>query len=255
MVLPHGELGWLDAARVFRHPEVVEEQPRVPVQLTDFLRDVADALGLDQADGKPTEPRDVFRAVSGADAAAIFVVVPVENVVAAIFDRPVSAVDLEDAFGIGLLRWAAGDSVGDLVRAFAGLFVDGVAFDDKGLTEVRKVEIAIEFGGGPDLAGFDAAVIGRRVLDEGGLLAILEVQSDVAFEGGLVTLDGEVVMGGTLGHQVLGQLALGQQGVGADVLVFDVDGIEQRNGGSDFVGLFDGFGITVYRQGANFFWV
>jgi hypothetical protein len=35
----------------------------------------------------------------------------------------------------------------------------------------------------------------------------------------------------------------------------DVDGVEQRNGGGDFVGLFDGFGITVYRQGANFFWV
>jgi hypothetical protein len=62
-------------------------------------------------------------------------------------------------------------------------------------------------------------------------------------------------MGGTLDHQVLGQLTLGQQRVGADVLVFDVDGVEQRNSGSDLVGLFDGFGITVYRQGANFFWV
>jgi hypothetical protein len=55
---------------------------------------------------------------------------------------------------------------------------------------------------------------------------------------------------------IFGQpLTLGQQGVGADVLVFDVNGVEQRNSGSDFVGLLDGFGITVYRQGANFFWV
>jgi hypothetical protein len=62
-------------------------------------------------------------------------------------------------------------------------------------------------------------------------------------------------MGGALDHQVLGQLALGQQGVGGDLLVFDLDGVEQRDGGSDFVGLFDRFGIAVYRQGADFFWV
>jgi hypothetical protein len=62
-------------------------------------------------------------------------------------------------------------------------------------------------------------------------------------------------MGGAFDHQILGQFTLGQQGVGADVLVFEVDGIEQRNGGGDFVGLFDGFDITLYRQGANFFWV
>ena len=141
------------------------------------------------------------------------------------------------------------------MRAFAGLFVDGVAFDEEGLTEVREVEVVIEFGGGPDLACFDAAVIGRRMLDEVGLLAILEVQGDISLKGGLVAFDGEVVMGGPLDHQILGELALGQQGVGADVLVCDVDGVEQRNGGGDFVGLFDVFGITVYRQGANFFWV
>jgi hypothetical protein len=86
------------------------------------------------------------------------------------------------------------------------------------------------------------------------LLAILEVQRDVLFEGWLVGFDREVVIGAAL-DQVSGQLALGQQGVGGDLLVFDVDRVEQRNGGSDFVGLFDRFGIAVYRQGADFFWV
>jgi hypothetical protein len=60
---------------------------------------------------------------------------------------------------------------------------------------------------------------------------------------------------GAAPDQVSGQLALGQQRVGGDVLVFDVDRVEQRNSGSDFVGLFDRFGVTVYRQGADFFWV
>ena len=89
-------------------------------------------------------------------------------------------------------------------------------------------------------------------LDKVGLLAIFEVQGDVLFEGRLVSFDREVVMGTTL-DQVLGQPALGQQRVGGDLLVFEVDGVEQRNGGRDFVGLFDRFGIAVYRQGADFF--
>jgi len=51
-------------------------------------------------------------------------------------------------------------------------------------------------------------------------------------------------MGTTL-DQVSGELALGQQRVGGDVLVIDVDRVEQRNGGSDFVGLFERFGIAI----------
>ena len=31
---------------------------------------------------------------------------------------------------------------------------------------MREVEIVVEFGGGPDLTSFDAAVIGRVVFDE-----------------------------------------------------------------------------------------
>jgi hypothetical protein len=140
------------------------------------------------------------------------------------------------------------------VRTFAGFLIDGLAFDDEGLSDMREVEVAVEFGGCPDAAGFDAAVVGRGEFDEVGLLASLEVQGDVLFEGGLVGFNREEVMGATL-DQVSRQLALGQQRVGGDLFVFDVDGVEQRNGGSDLVGLFDRFGIAVYRQGADFFWV
>ena len=138
--------------------------------------------------------------------------------------------------------------------AFAGFLIDGLAFDDEGLTDMREVEVAVEFGGCPDLAGFDAAVVRRGELDEVGLLAIFEVQGDVLFEGRLISLNREVIIGAAP-DQVSGQRALGQQGVGGNLLVFEVDRVEQRNGGSDLVGLFDRFGIAVYRQGADFFWV
>jgi len=102
------------------------------------------------------------------------------------------------------------------VGAFAGFLIDGLAFDDEGLTDMREVEVAVEFGGCPDAPGFDPAVVRRGELDEVGLLAIFEVQGDVLFEGGLVGFDGEVVMGAAL-DQVSGQLALGQQRVGGDL--------------------------------------
>ncbi len=81
---------------------------------------------------------------------------------------------------------------------FAAFFVRASAFDDKSLLDVRKVEKLVEFGGGPDLALFDAAVVGRVAKDEIGLAAVFEVQTDVVEQSGLVVFDGEVVVGATL---------------------------------------------------------
>jgi hypothetical protein len=43
------------------------------------------------------------------------------------------------------------------------------------LSEVRKVQIAVEFGCGPDFADFDAAVIRRVALNKIGVLAVLKI--------------------------------------------------------------------------------
>jgi hypothetical protein len=61
-------------------------------------------------------------------------------------------------------------------------------------------------------------------------------------------------VGVSLQHQIVGERALGQQGIGGDVFVVDIDGVEQRDGGLDFIGLL-GLFIARYRQGADFFWV
>jgi hypothetical protein len=47
--------------------------------------------------------------------------------------------------------------------------------DDKSLSDVRKVQIAVEFGCGPDFSDFDAAVIRRVELDKIGILAVLKI--------------------------------------------------------------------------------
>jgi hypothetical protein len=41
-----------------------------------------------------------------------------------------------------------------------------------------KIEVAVERRGSPDLAGFAAPMVGRRVLDKGRLFSILEEQDD-----------------------------------------------------------------------------
>ena len=47
--------------------------------------------------------------------------------------------------------------------------------DDKSLSGMRKVQIAVEFGCSPDFADFDAAVIRRIAEDKVRLLAVLKI--------------------------------------------------------------------------------
>src|SRR6266545_564730 len=101
-------------ARVSGHAQVVEDQASVTVELAHFLSDAAHALGLDYANGEAAQAGDVLGAVAGADAAAVLVVVPIEDVVAAVFDGPVATVDFEQALGIGLCGGSTGDAVGHI---------------------------------------------------------------------------------------------------------------------------------------------
>ena len=63
------------------------------------------------------------------------------------------------------------------------------------------------------------------------------MEGDVLEQGGLVAFAGEVVMGLSVLNQVGGELALGQPRIGGDVLALDLDGIQQRGGHLNLVGL------------------
>jgi hypothetical protein len=52
----------------------------------------------------------------------------------------------------------------------------------------------------------------------------------------------------------MGDVALGQQGIGGNIFALDIDGIQQRDGGFDFVGALE-FIASRYGQGCHFFWV
>ena len=113
--------------------------------------------------------------MASAYAAAVFVIVPIDDVMTAIFNAPVAAVGGKHALRVGLLRSSAGDAIGDVTGVFTAFFICGFPLDDKSLSDVGKVQIAVEFGCGPDFADFDPAVIRRVAMDKIGILPVLKI--------------------------------------------------------------------------------
>jgi hypothetical protein len=241
-------------ARVFGHPQVIKHQADVPSELPHFLCNAPNALGFNDSDGKTTESGDVFRAIAGAYAAAVFIEIPVQDVVAAVFNRPVTPIDGKELYRVSFIRGSAGDAVGDVSGLFPALFLYEVSFNNKRLLDVGEVEAGVEFGGGPYFSGFNPAMIRGIIGNEVRLLTVLKKEFDIVKECGLVAFHGEVVMGLALQAHIIGELTLGEQGIGGDVFVVDIDGIEQGDGYPDFVGALP-FLSAFSRYRGDFFWV
>ena len=124
--------------------QVVEDRSDPHGKASHFLCNASDFFGFDEADGKASESRDIFRAIAGANAATVFVEVPIDDVVAAILDAPVAAIDAQNCFGVGLLGGSAGDAIGQVVGVFSALLVYGFPLDQEGLSHMGEIEIGVE---------------------------------------------------------------------------------------------------------------
>jgi len=173
---------------------------------------------------------------------AVFIIVPVEDVVTAVLDRPVTPVGREHGFCVGFLGPPARDAIGDFLlvpeRLPAALFVQGVPLDHEGLPDVGKVEVAVQFGGDPDLPRLDAPMIRGIIQDKVRLPPVFEEKLDIPMERSLVLLDGEAVVSLAV-NEVVGYRTPGEQGISRDVPALDVDSIEERDGCFDLVGALD----------------
>lgn len=154
--------------------------------------------------------------------------------------------------GIGLFLWSAGDAAGNFTGVVPGLLFDRFPIDGEGLPGVRKVEVAVERGGGPDLSDLDTPVFEGGIINESRFLRILEMDYDLLEEVGLITVDGEMVMRLPLRDQIDGGLAMNPQRVGGNVFTLDIDGIQRRSSRLDRVGALDLI-TSLYYQGAD--WV
>lgn len=98
---------------------------------------------------------------------------------ATVFDAPVSPVDSKDAFRIGLFGSLAGYSMDGFAGVFACFLLRYFSLDAEYLSDMRKLEIVVQFGSRPDFPDFDSAVFGRRASNEIGFLAVFEVKGDI----------------------------------------------------------------------------
>ncbi len=211
-------------------------------------------MGFGHTNGEAAKPGDVLRTVAGTEATAVLIIFPIENIVATVLDRPVPTVDSENAVQIGLCGRATGAAVGDVYRSGAGPLPGRMPFNDVSLSPVRKGEIAVELRGGPNLPCFKASVIGGCLLHEMQLGLVAELGLQVFPKSALVGFEREMAMRLALPHQILGEGALGQQGVSGDVLASNRDGFQEGNGHLNFVGAL-GFFPAFYREGTHFFGV
>ena len=115
--------------------------------MSHFLRDTANALGFDDPDGKAAESGDIFRAVAGAYSASVFI--PVEDIVATVFDAPVTAIYGKEPLGVCLLWSSTGDTADYVMGDFAGFFINKVSLDQEGL--LHEVEVFILYENAPSL--------------------------------------------------------------------------------------------------------
>ena len=88
----------------------------------------------------------------------------------------------------------------------------------------------------------------------GGGAAAFEVALEVGEQRRPIAFDGEVIVSETAADE-LGDRALGQERIGGDVLILQVEPLEQGDRGFDLVALFDGVRIARYGQSGDFFWV
>ena len=243
-----------DRARIPGHPEVVEDQPHPAVEVSHLLRDIGDAFGFDEPNREPSEPRDIFGPMLRADTASVLIEVPVKNIVAAILDAPMAPIGGENLLGRGLVWRATRDTIGEFEGVCPRCLLDPLTFDDEDLPDVGEVQVGVEGLRGPNLSGLDPPVAEGGGFDEIRGLAPLKVADDVLKQRGLVAFHGEVVVGLPVVNQICGERTLGQEGIGGDRFTVDLDGIKQRSGHGDLVGLLALVGAR-YRQGPDFFGV
>lgn len=138
------------------------------------------------------------------------------------------------------------------MRDVARFFRHHASFDEEGLCHCGEVKVVIERVGHPDRACFNAAVTDRGRGEIGGA-ACLKLLLKVAQQRALIALDGKVIVSAARAQR-RSDLALGEQGIGGDVFILEVQARKERNGDFDFVGLFEQFTCAIELQQADFFW-
>ncbi len=140
-------------------------QPEEPEREPDLARAGAerggDIVGPGQAQHADREIAQARHGLGGpalADLGAVFVKRPVADVMHLVLDRPVTAVQREQAGGAGCGGGQAGDAVEDLLAARRTIEVADLVLDAEDLLSVGELGVADEVRARPDAALLQASV-------------------------------------------------------------------------------------------------
>jgi len=117
-----------------------------------------------------------------------------------------------------------------------------------------KIQIIVQFVCDPDFTDLYSAVVRRIFHYEIWFPALSEEKFNILEEARLIVFYCKVIVSVACSYQIVGNIPLGQQGIGSNGVSFDIDSVEQRDRGFDFIGTFE-FVTAVYGQGTYFFWV
>jgi hypothetical protein len=141
---------------------------------------------------------------------------------ATVFDAPVAAISNKNAFWVGLVWRAAGNTICDITGIFATFFICGFSLYDKSLPYVGKIQVIVKLRRGPDFTNFDPAMVGRVITNKVWFPSIFKIEGNILKNTGLIVFDGEVVMSFTFPDQVISDFILGQQGVGGNFFALNI---------------------------------
>jgi hypothetical protein len=120
--------------------------------------DVAGTGHAEQRDGQVAQRSHDLGAHPLADLGAVFIKSDIANPVEAVFDRPVAPAQAEQASRSCLLGREAGNPKDRFDVGFLADDMSGVALEAEDLGAMGKLEIASQFGAGPDLADFQPSM-------------------------------------------------------------------------------------------------
>ena len=221
--------------RVAGQFQIIQHHARHAVQPEHLFahRFISFLLAFQHSNREPSQTRHVLRPVTGADATAILVEIPVQHVMHRL-DAPVPAIVLEQLLGIGLFGAQARDAVGVFPPAFVTtVFVFDNPLDHERLADMRELKIPVELRGHPDPAGLNAPVLKVDLLIIR-LPARLKPQPYIVQQGRLIFFRREVVVCAT-SDQVFGKLPLCMQRIGCDRATGDVERIKHRRHSLDLI--------------------
>jgi hypothetical protein len=123
------------------------------------------------------------------------------------------------------------------------------------LSDVREIQISVQFCRRPDFARFYTTMFAAGNIDVLGFrVDIAKKKFNVGPEGGLVVFRDQKIMGLSLSNYIIGKIYLSMQSIGRYVLAFYIETRQQGNGDLDLVGLLLLVGIFADRQSTYFFW-